>query len=194
MASIGTNRRIFIRAGQSLSHILPTLSHQSHQLSVSRCVKLNSDPLSIQIHGFCDANQREYGACVYMRTKLGNNDYHIELLCLKSCVALLKAISLPRLSAVLLLVRLIKKIGTLFDLSGTQTFFWSDSIVLNWISSPSRKWAVFVANRIDEIQSITDPSSCVISRQRINLLTFYHAVLIRRIWQILQCGGTDLPS
>lgn len=31
-------------------------------------------------------------------------------------------------------------------------------ITLSWISSPSRKWAVFVANRVSEIQRITDIS------------------------------------
>ncbi|XP_036142109.1 uncharacterized protein LOC118645343 [Monomorium pharaonis] len=120
------------------------------------------DPLGLlgPLHGFCDASQRAYGACVYVRTQFKKNEYRTELLTSKSRVAPLKAVSLPRLelSAALLLAGLIKKIGASFDLTNLQTFLWSDStIVLNWISSPSRQWSVFVANRVGEIQGITDP-------------------------------------
>lgn len=71
----------------------------------------------------------------------------------------LKALSLPRLelSAALLLALLIEKTSSAIDLTDTPIFLWSDStIVLNWISSPSRKWSVFVANRVGEIQRRTD--------------------------------------
>ncbi|XP_072764021.1 uncharacterized protein [Anoplolepis gracilipes] len=41
-----------------------------------------------------------------------------------------------------------------------QVFLWSDStITLNWITSPSRKWTVFIANRVGEIQRVTDINS-----------------------------------
>ncbi|KYN12210.1 hypothetical protein ALC57_15607 [Trachymyrmex cornetzi] len=40
-----------------------------------------------------------------------------------------------------------------------DTFLWSDSIVvLSWISSCSRNWSVFVANRIGEVQRLIDQS------------------------------------
>ncbi|XP_039310735.1 uncharacterized protein LOC120358921 [Solenopsis invicta] len=133
-----------------------------NQICIPRCVKLDTNPQSIQIHGFCDASEKAYGAAIYFRTKLGNDAYHIELLCSKSRVAPLKAVSLPRLEllAAVLLARLVKKVDTAFSLSDVQTFLWSDStIVLNWIVSPSRKWSTFVANRISEIQGATNPSS-----------------------------------
>lgn len=98
-------------------------------------------------------------ACVYVRTKIGPDEYRFELLCSKSRVAPLKAISLPRLelSAALLLVRLIAKIQESLDLTQIRIFLWSDStIALNWIASPSRKWTVFVTNRVGEIQRLTE--------------------------------------
>ncbi|XP_024876435.1 uncharacterized protein LOC112457528 [Temnothorax curvispinosus] len=40
-----------------------------------------------------------------------------------------------------------------------QRFYWLDaSIVLNWISSQSRRWSVFVSNRVGEIQRLTEIS------------------------------------
>lgn len=38
-------------------------------------------------------------------------------------------------------------------------FLWSDStIALSWMNSFSRKWSAFVANRVGEIQRLTNPS------------------------------------
>ncbi|XP_018398194.1 PREDICTED: uncharacterized protein LOC108776159 [Cyphomyrmex costatus] len=139
---------------------LKTQLNDINRLSIPRCIKHATSPDSIQVHGFCDASQRAYGACVYVRSELGENKYRTELLCLKSRVAPLKALSLPRLelSAALLLTRLIYKIQSAFDLTGIRIYFWSDStIVLNWISSPSRRWSVFVSHRVGEIQNYTNP-------------------------------------
>lgn len=50
--------------------------------------------------------------------------------------------------------------STLFDITNMRILLWSDStITLNWIASPSRKWSVFVANRVGEIQRLTNPHS-----------------------------------
>lgn len=129
-----------------------------NQLSVPRCVKFNIESKFIQIHGFCDASQRAYGACIYIRTQLDREQFRSELLCSKSRVAPLKAMSLPRLelSAAVLLAHLIEKIKVSIDSTDIQIFLWSDStIVLNWISLPSRRWSVYVANRVGEIQRLT---------------------------------------
>ncbi|XP_029158343.1 uncharacterized protein LOC114930654 [Nylanderia fulva] len=133
-----------------------------NQLTIPRRVKFDANPQAIQIHGFCDASQHAYGACVYIKTGRNPSNYRAELLCSKSRVAPLKAISLPRLelSAALILARLIERIQAAIDLSDIQIYLWSDlTITLNWIASPSRKWAVFVANQVGEIQRLTE-SKC----------------------------------
>ncbi|XP_011174949.3 uncharacterized protein LOC105207218 [Solenopsis invicta] len=133
-----------------------------NQLQISRCVKSNSNSTVIQVHGFCDASQRAYGACVYIRVELGLGKYQSELLCSRSRVAPLKAVSLPKLElcTAVLLARLIAKVEESLSFARIQTFLWSDStITLNWITSSSRKWAVFVANRVGEIQRLTDHGS-----------------------------------
>ncbi|XP_011685530.1 PREDICTED: uncharacterized protein LOC105448572 [Wasmannia auropunctata] len=128
-----------------------------NKLRVSRCIKLDADSRRVQVHDFCDASQRAYGACIYLRTE-GDNEYHVGLLCSKSRIAPNKTISLPRLelSAALLLAQLLDKVRNSFDLSHMGIFLWSDStIALNWLTSPSRKWTAFVANRVGEIQRLT---------------------------------------
>ncbi|XP_018405041.1 PREDICTED: uncharacterized protein LOC108781544 [Cyphomyrmex costatus] len=115
------------------------------------------DTQSMQIHGFCDASQNAYGVCIYVRTRTGPHEYRSELLCSRSRVAPLKAVSLPRLElcAALLLARLIAKVREALD--HLKVFLWSDStIALNWITSPSRRWSTFVANRVGEVQRITE--------------------------------------
>ncbi|XP_025997196.2 uncharacterized protein LOC105199694 [Solenopsis invicta] len=105
---------------------LKTQLVELNDLRVPRCVKLRSEHQLLQIHG----------------------------------VAPLKTISLPRLelSAVLLpLARLIVKIKEAINLANVATFLWTDSTTtLNWITSTSRRWSVFVANRVGEIQRTTD--------------------------------------
>ncbi|XP_011156998.1 uncharacterized protein LOC105194004 [Solenopsis invicta] len=130
-----------------------------NDLSVPRCIKFSCNHRSLQIHGFCDASQRAYGACVYVRTEVSAGVYRTELWCSKSRVAPLKTVSLPRLeiSAACLLSRLVAKIGEAVDLSKAPKFLWIDStITLSWVTSTSRRWSVFVANRVGEIQRSTD--------------------------------------
>ncbi|XP_018399979.1 PREDICTED: uncharacterized protein LOC108777551, partial [Cyphomyrmex costatus] len=130
-----------------------------NDFQIPRCVKFASNHRLVQVHGFCDASQRAYGAYIYIRTE-GIDEYRLELLCSKSRIASLKAISLPRLelSAALLLAQLLEKVRNALDLSRNAIFLWSDStIALNWLTSPSRKWSTFVANRVGEIQRLTKP-------------------------------------
>ncbi|XP_036146042.1 uncharacterized protein LOC118646697 [Monomorium pharaonis] len=137
---------------------LPNLT----RVRIPRCVKQHTDSKFIQLHGYCDASQRAYDACVYIRTRMPSNEYQSHLLCSKSRVAPLKAISLPRLelSAALLLSQLVNKIKSSIDIKDIKIWLWSDStITLNWITSPSRKWSTFVANRVGEIQDLTKTSS-----------------------------------
>ncbi|XP_018377646.1 PREDICTED: uncharacterized protein LOC108770508 [Trachymyrmex cornetzi] len=68
-----------------------------NQIRIPRGVRLNSDLHFIQLHGFCDASQSAYGACIYVRTESSSGEYHSELLCSKSRVAPIKATSLSRL-------------------------------------------------------------------------------------------------
>lgn len=127
-------------------------------LHIPRHVLLKN-PTNIHLHGFCDSSIQAYGACIYLRSQNSIGDTLVSLLCAKSRVAPLKALSLPRLelSGALLLVKLTKKVISCLQLDINSIFYWSDStIVLSWISAQPRNWKTFVCNRVSEIQSLSN--------------------------------------
>ncbi|XP_046397751.1 uncharacterized protein LOC124164469 [Ischnura elegans] len=121
----------------------------------------------VDLHGFCDASEGGYGACVYIRTS-SKTGYNVHLLCSKSKVSPLKKISIPRLEllAAKLLSKLIYHVSRAGNFEGKYSL-WSDSqIVLTWLSGPSYQWKTFVANRVTEINELT--KECVWRHVRSN--------------------------
>ncbi|XP_050315300.1 uncharacterized protein LOC126749647 [Anthonomus grandis grandis] len=115
--------------------------------------------IKVQLHGFSDASQMAYGACIYIVSTDINNKIHSHLLCSKTRVAPLKVVTIPRLElcAALLLSELMHKVKNALALNIDQCFYWSDStIALSWIRSNPQHWKIFVANRVNQIQSLTD--------------------------------------
>ncbi|XP_011868845.1 PREDICTED: uncharacterized protein LOC105562536 [Vollenhovia emeryi] len=132
-----------------------------NKVKIPRLVISGKADSRIQIHGFCDASEKAYGACIYLREQSRQGEIVVSLLCSKSRVAPMKMLSLPRLElcGAVLLTDLMNKVINSLNLKVQQRFYWTDStIVLAWISSPSRKWQVFVANRISNIQDNSSPS------------------------------------
>ncbi|XP_077278664.1 uncharacterized protein LOC143906437 [Temnothorax americanus] len=107
-----------------------------------RAVEVKSST-RIELHGFCDASQNAYGACIYLRTTNQRRVHTTKLLCAKSRVAPLKAVSLPRLelNAAQLLAQLTDKVVPILELKIDAVYLWTDSqIVLDWINSSSRRF------------------------------------------------------
>ncbi len=117
----------------------------------------------VELHAFGDASQKNYGACVYIRTCLPDGDYRVTLFISKSRVALINTITLPRLELMgaLLCARLVSYVKHALHLNmNVKVFCWTDSqITLGWIKGDPLKWKMFVVNRVTKMQSLTPPSS-----------------------------------
>lgn len=132
-----------------------------NELRIDRIIVCDN-PVSIELHGFSDASEAAYGACVYIRSIDYSGNISVKLVCSKSRVAPIKSISIPRLElcGALLLSRLVKTTLSALEISFNNVFLWCDStITLAWIKTESYKLKVFIANRVNEIQDLT--SSCV---------------------------------
>ncbi|KAJ8962081.1 hypothetical protein NQ318_018032 [Aromia moschata] len=116
------------------------------------------DYVDIQLHGFCDASEIAFGACIYIRTTDIHGKHFVSLLCAKSRISPLKTISLPRLElcGALLLARLTKKVIDSMNVKFSKICLWSDStITLSWLRAEPNAWKTFVANRVTLIQEYT---------------------------------------
>lgn len=130
-----------------------------NEVKIPRNVNPRNKVREVMIHGFSDASERAFGACVYVEYEDEINCVNTYLLTSKSKVAPLKKLSLPRLelNAALLLARLIDVVRKALGNRIKETYYWTDSlIVLTWIKTPPHRLKTFVGNRVAEIQNLTD--------------------------------------
>ena len=127
------------------------------KLSFDRCVIIHNAK-NIQMHGFCDASERAYGACIYLRSMDDRGNCQVTLVCSKSRVAPLKPLTIPRLElcAALLLANLYAATKQSLSFNYNKVNFWSDStITLQWIKTEPHVLKTFVSNRVAKIQELT---------------------------------------
>jgi len=125
------------------------------------------DSASYEIHGFCDASQHDYGACIYIRSIKPSGNADIRLYTARSRVAPIKTTTIPRLElcGALLLSELaaevkneISKIN--ITLPTENIHLWTDStIVLAWLTS-MKPLQVYVANRVAQINELSCETQC----------------------------------
>jgi len=128
------------------------------QLSIPRGV-ISPGNTRFEVHGFCDASQDAYGACVYIRSIGQDNTWNARLLYAKSRVAPLKGSTIPRLelNGALCLAQLISKVTESWNIDCQSCRLWTDStIVLGWLNCQASYLKTFIANRVSQILELTD--------------------------------------
>ena len=111
------------------------------------------------LHHFSDASQLAYGVASYLVT-CDRDRVSSTLVMAKSRLAPLKEVTIPRLelTAATLATRQDELLRRELDIPLARSCFWTDStLVLQYINNEERRFRVFVANRIAEIRSRSEP-------------------------------------
>ena len=125
--------------------------------SIPRCYKPADfgQVVKAELHHFSDASFRGYGQCSYLRMIDTAGKIHCSFVMGKARVTPLKKITVPRLelTAAVVSVRVGEQLRRELDVPIMKEVFWTDSkVVLGYIANEVKRFHVFVANRVQEIQ------------------------------------------
>lgn len=131
-------------------------------VEVPRCVKPADfgDPVVVEIHSFSDACETGIGQVSYLRMVNENGKAHVSFLLAKSRVAPIKPMSIPRLELTAAVVSVNVATMLLKELSykDPKLFFHTDSeVVIGYIHNETRRFHVYVGNRVQHIRDRSVP-------------------------------------
>lgn len=141
-----------------------------NEMTFDRKVTLHPNK-KMQLHGFCDASLKAYGACIYIRSTDEYGNVHTRLMYSKSRVAPISkqdsvkkkgspplTIDRLELCGAVLLATLYQTILNAIQVPIDKVTFWCDSrITLHWINKTTpQSLKIFAANQVMEIQRKTN--------------------------------------
>ena len=144
---------------------LVTQLEEVRPIKLPRCyyTGIEGQVVSSELHGFCDASAKAYGAVVYLRiiTTCGN---YVRFVASKIRVAPLSNQTIPRLEllSAVLLARLMNSVREALtsEVEISKSVCWTDSkLAWYWIVQSDRDWKQFVQHRVDEIRRLV-PVEC----------------------------------
>lgn len=129
------------------------------ELSFPRCLIPSLYVGSVaQLHHFGDSSEMAYGTVTYLRLVSPSGEVKVSFLMARGRIAPIKAMTIPRLE-LCAAVLAVKQDVVLREQLGIQlgkSVFWSDSrAVLAYIACETRRFKVFVANRVAYIREHT---------------------------------------
>lgn len=115
-------------------------------LSIPRWLGVSNDCTEVQLYGFCDALEAAYEAYLYLRCTASDDTVTVRLITLKSRLAPLE--TLQRVSA---------SSASNCPWNSCHLHLWTDSMIVKcWLASLPSRWLIVVANRMSEIQHLTN--------------------------------------
>ncbi|XP_071166204.1 uncharacterized protein [Mytilus edulis] len=120
-----------------------------------------SKPATKELHVLSDASEKAIAAVAYLRTTDSSGEPNIGFILGKAKVAPTSGHTIPRLelSAAVLAVEITQTIMDNLDLHIDTVKFYTDSkVVLCYISYETRRFFIYVANRVEKIRKFSSPS------------------------------------
>ena len=134
------------------------------QLQIPRCLLVGGKQIdNVSFHTFVVAAEDAFVAIAYGRYSYQDGTISTNIVAATTWVLLTIAtrISCLELMGAVIGVRLSTRIANVLELHMSRAVFWSDSQnILWWIHGHSRDFKPFVANRVGEIQTSTNPEQC----------------------------------
>ena len=140
-----------------------TSLNELEKVSVPRCYRPVDFGTVVrrEIHAFSDASENAIGAAIYLRQVDSKGNVCTALLLGQSKVAPLQTTSIPRLElcAAVLAAQAVAKVIKEIDMEIDGITFYTDSkVVLGYIQNESRRFYVYVANRVQLIRKVSSPN------------------------------------
>ncbi|XP_061166266.1 uncharacterized protein LOC133175165 [Saccostrea echinata] len=114
----------------------------------------------VELHTFCDASERAIAAVSYLRSVYQDGTSHLGLLMGKAKVASKHGTTIPRLElcSAVLAAEVSNVVRRNLDINIDDVKFYTDSrIVLGYLHNETRRFYVYVANRVQHIRQSTCP-------------------------------------
>ncbi|XP_033726768.1 uncharacterized protein LOC117316337 [Pecten maximus] len=111
-------------------------------------------------HVFCDASENAVAAVAYLRVKNSENNIHVGFVLGKTRVAPKQGHTIPRLElcAASLAIEVAEIVSQELDIPPKSITYYTDSkVVLGYLNNKTRRFYVYVTNRVERILKFSEP-------------------------------------
>ena len=129
-------------------------------IKIPQCYKPShfGQVIRAELHHFSDTSVQGYSQCSYLRLEDEAHNVHCAFVIGKSQVAPLKPVTIPRLqlTAAVCSIPISQQIHRELEYRIDEDFWTDSKVVLGCLNNESKRFHVYVANRVQEIQDCTD--------------------------------------